>query len=191
MPSYFDSMRTEELLRVRRISIALLSAGLAALSFAALLLASERPVPALAVAPPGPGGATNLLLAPGLSFTDDSSSNFPIRGENLREGRIASDRATAIFFGTSHCWNTNREAERFVALYRKKKDAARFLVVDLDDPSPEQRALGARFYHGAIPTLAFLDRRGNAVYNQAGETARQRGDASALEEILRRAEGAR
>ncbi|MGH9315723.1 MAG: hypothetical protein ACRD1P_01250 [Thermoanaerobaculia bacterium] len=184
-------MRTEELLRVRRISIGLLSAGLAALSFAALLLASEWLVPALAVAPPGPGGATNLALAAGLSFTDDSSGNFPIRGEDLRDGRIASDRATAIFFGTSHCWNTNREAERFVALYRKVREAARFLIVDLNDPSPEQKALVARFYRGAIPTLAFLDRRGNAVYDEAGETARQRGDTSAVEEILRRAEGAR
>src|SRR5262245_6309508 len=72
-------------------------------------------------APAGPGGAAGLTLAPNLSFTDDSSSNFPIRGENLQDGAIASDRPTIIFFGTSHCWNTNREAERFVALYGKEK----------------------------------------------------------------------
>jgi hypothetical protein len=136
------------------------------------------------VAGPGPGGASNLSLAAGLSFTDDSSSAFPIRGENLAAGRIASDRPTAIFFGTAHCWNTNREAERFVALYRKHSDDARFLVVDLEHPSADQQKLIARFYGGAIPTLAFLDRKGNVVYNRAGETARERGDISALKKIL-------
>jgi hypothetical protein len=148
--------------------------------------ASGRP---LAVAPAGPGGATDLALAAGLSFTDDSSSAFPIRGKGLADGRIASDRPTAIFFGTAHCWNTNREAERFVAFYRKHRDAARFLVVDLERPSPDQAKLVARFYRGYIPTLAFLDRKGAVVYNRAGETARERGDVSALEEILERARG--
>nr|MDQ2970564.1 hypothetical protein [Acidobacteriota bacterium] len=66
---------------------------------------SETRLPAAAA---GPGGARNLTLAPKLSFTDDSSANFPIRGEGLGDGRIASDRPTAIFFGTAHCWNTNR-----------------------------------------------------------------------------------
>jgi hypothetical protein len=171
-----------------RISVPVLSFGLAAFSLTDPALAAERQAPALAVAPPGPGGAQKLTLAPGLSFTDDSSVNFPIRGENLGDGKIASDRPTAIFFGTSHCWNTNREAERFVALYRRVKDAARFLIVDLDAPSPAQTALVTRFYRGAIPTVAFLDRKGNVVYDEAGETARQRGDFSALEEILRRAD---
>jgi hypothetical protein len=141
----------------------------------------------LAVAPPGAGGAAHLTLAPDLSFTDDSSSNFPIRGENLNDGKIASDRPTLIFFGTSHCWNTNREAERLVALYAKQKDAARFLIVDLSSPSAEQRPLVRRFYSGFIPTLAVLDAKRNVVYNRSGETSREKGDASALEELLRRA----
>jgi hypothetical protein len=151
------------------------------------LMAGEKGSSGLAVAGPGPGGARNLTLAPNLSFTDDSSSNYPIRGEGLEDGRIASDRPTAIFFGTSHCWNTNREAERFVALYAKQKDAARFLVVDLDHPSKDQRALVSRFFHGYIPTLAFLDASGQVVYNRSGETAKQRGDLSRLEEILSQA----
>ncbi len=154
-----------------------------------MLLASERAQPVIAVAEAGPGGAGNLTLAPGLSFTDDSSANFPIRGESLRDGRIASDRPTAIFFGTSHCWNTNREAERFVELYRREKDTARFLVIDLDHPSNDQKALVARFTRGFIPTLAFLDRRGSVVYNQSGETSSRRGDTTRLEEILKRAKG--
>lgn len=164
-----------------------LTAAAAGLFFAIGVLASaEAP---LAVAGPGPGGAMNLILAPDLSFTDDSSGNFPIRGENLGDGRIASDRPTAIFFGTSHCWNTNREAERFVALAGKEKEAVRFLVVDLDHPSREQKALVSRFYRGYIPTLAFLDASGKAVYNRSGETASRRGDISGLEEILRKAAG--
>ena len=151
------------------------------------LAAGDKSETPLAVAGPGPGGARNLTLAPNLSFTDDSSANFPIRGENLEDGRIASDRPTAIFFGTSHCWNTNREAERFVALYEKEKEAARFLVVDLDHPWREQRAMISRFHRGYIPTLAFLDRSGRVVYNDAGETASRRGDISKLEEILQKA----
>lgn len=130
------------------------------------------------------GGAINLSLAPDLSFTDDSSANFPIRGDNLTDGRLASDRPTAIFLGTAHCWNTNREAERFVALYRKHANDARFLVVDLNHPSPDQKKLVARFSTGYIPTLAFLDRAGNVLYHRAGETSRERGDTSALEKLL-------
>jgi hypothetical protein len=166
-----------------------LAAGAAAILLTlggeALLVAGDKsPEATFAVAPPGGGGATGLSLAPGLSFTDDSSSAFPIRGRDLADGKIASDRPTVVFFGTSHCWNTNREAERFVALYRRHKDEARFVVVDLSRSSAEQKPLVARLYRGFIPTLAFLDRGGKVVYNRAGETARERGDASALEKIL-------
>jgi hypothetical protein len=165
-------------------------AAAAALTLAAVaFLRGGEPVrdssPAsLAVAPAGPGGASNLSLAPDLSFTDDSSANFPIRGDGISDGQIASDRPTAIFFGTAHCWNTNREAERFVALYGKHRNEARFIVVDLQHASADQEKLVARFYRGYIPTLVFLDRKGNVVYNRAGETARERGDVSGLERLL-------
>ena len=151
----------------------------------ALLFARDKsPEAAFAVAAPGGGGATGLSLAPGLSFTDDSSAAYPIRGRDLGDGKIASDRPTVVFFGTSHCWNTNREAERFVLLYQKHSDEARFLVVDAASPSSAQRALVARLYRGFIPTLAFLDRNGKVVYNRAGETSRERGDVSELERLL-------
>lgn len=159
----------------------------AALFSAGLLLAADAGV---VVAPAGPGGASTLALAPNLSFTDDSSNNFPIRGQRLEDGKIASDRPTAIFFGTSHCWNTNREAERFVALYAKTRELARFVVVDLEHPSPDQKPLVAKFYRGYIPTLAFLDPAGKAIYNEAGETSGRRGDTAKLEQILEKA-GAR
>src|SRR5262249_19548010 len=152
-----------------------------------ILAGAEKSAPDLAVAGPGPGGARDLTLAPELSFTDDSSSNFPIRGANLGDGKIASDRPTAIFLGTSHCWNTNREAERFVAVAAKRKDSVRFLVVDLDHPAREQKPLVSRFFHGYIPTLAILDSSGKVVYNRSGETAGRRSDASGLEELLRKA----
>jgi hypothetical protein len=172
-------------------AIALLAACLVTLTAVGLLFGGEKAADPPLAAAPGPGGAVNLSLAPGLSFTDDSSAAFPIRSDNLADGKIASDRPTAVFFGTSHCWNTNREAERFVVLFQKHRDEARFLVVDLSSPSSEQRPLVAKLYRGFIPTLAFLDRQGKVVYDRAGETARERGDASALEEILKRAKSTR
>ncbi|MGH9441829.1 MAG: TlpA family protein disulfide reductase [Thermoanaerobaculia bacterium] len=148
---------------------------------------------ALAAAPISPvraaetAGASGLTLAPALSFTDDSSSNFPIRGRNIGDGEIAAGQPTIVFFGTSHCWNTNREAERLVAFYAKHQDDARFLVVDLNHPTRAQKKLVDSYYHGYIPTLAFLDAKGTVVYDRAGETSRTRSDISGLEEIFKKA----
>ncbi len=128
--------------------------------------------------------ATDLKLAPDLSFSDDSSANFPIVGKNLSDGSLPNDHATVIFFGTANCWNTAREAERLVNLYPQHKDKIHFVVVDLRSPSAAQRGLIARYYHGYIPTIAVLDSRGNVLYDRAGETASQRGDASNLQKLL-------
>ncbi len=128
--------------------------------------------------------AADLKLAPDLSFTDDSSSNFPIVGENLSDGSLASGHATVIFFGTANCWNTAREAERLVHLYPQYKDKIHFVVVDLRSPSLAQRGLIARYYHGYIPTIAVIDSAGNVLYDRAGETASDRGDASNLQKLL-------
>ena len=128
--------------------------------------------------------ATDLTLAPGLSFSDDSSPNFPIAGKNLSDGSIANDHATVIFFGTANCWNTAREAERLVQVYPQYKDKIHFVVVDLRSPSIAQRGLITRYYHGYIPTIAVIDSRGNVLYDRAGETASQRGDASNLQKLL-------
>jgi hypothetical protein len=128
--------------------------------------------------------ADDLRLAPDLSFTDDSSSNFPIAGKNLATGTIASDRATILFFGTAHCWNTNREAERLVKLYPKYRGKIAFVIVDLDNVSDEQRPLVAKYYHGFIPTIAVLDSHGNLIYDRAGETASERSDTSYLDKLI-------
>jgi len=153
---------------------------LAAVFFTALAGGGSRAAAA------DPGGANGLSLAPGLSFVDDSSSNFPIRGERLGEVEIARNAPTIAFFGTSHCWNTNREAERLVAFYAKHRDEARFLIVDLNHPTRPQKKLVDAYYHGYIPTLAVFDAKGNLVYDKAGETASSRGDTSGLEEIFKK-----
>lgn len=128
--------------------------------------------------------ASDLHLAPDLSFTDDSSSNFPIAGSSIGDATIASDRATIMFFGTAHCWNTNREAERLVALYPKYRDRMDFVIVNVNHPSPSQQPLIARYYRGYIPTIMVIDRKGEVIYNRAGETAGTRGDTSKLEALL-------
>ncbi len=140
---------------------------------------------AIALAAEVPGApATDLKLAPDLSFSDDSSSNFPIDGKNLADGSIANDHATVIFFGTANCWNTAREAERLVQVYPQYKDKIRFVVVDLRNPSLAQQALIGRYYHGYIPTIAVIDRDGKVLYDRAGETASERGDTSGLQKLL-------
>ena len=137
----------------------------------------------LATEVPGPP-ASDLSLAPGVSFSNDSSPNFPITGKNLSDGSVAGDQATVIFFGTANCWNTAREAERLVQLYPRYKDKIRFVVVDLRNPSLAQRPLIARYYSGSIPTIAVIDHEGNVIYDRAGETANKRGDTSNLQKLL-------
>jgi hypothetical protein len=137
-----------------------------------------------AVCVPRGGAASGLKLAPDLSFDDDSSPNFPIQGENLSEGSVASGEATVIFFGTSNCWNTSREAERLVRLYPRFRNRIHFVIVDLNHATPEQQTLVSRYYHGYIPTITAIDSKGNVIYDRAGETASTRGDTSNLQRLL-------
>lgn len=131
--------------------------------------------------------ADDLTLAPDLSFTDDSSSNFPIAAKNLSDAAVSADRATVIFFGTSHCWNTNREAERLVSLYPRYRGKVNFIVVDLNHATTAQRALMAKYYHGYIPTVAVIDRSGRLLYDRAGETSAERGETANLESLIKSA----
>lgn len=128
--------------------------------------------------------ASELRLAPGLSFDDDSSPNFPIQGQGLNDGSLPAGKATVVFFGTSNCWNTAREAERLVKLYPQFRDRLHFVIVDLRHLEPGQAELVARYYHGYIPTIAVIDSSGKVIYDRAGETATQRGDTSNLERLL-------
>lgn len=140
----------------------------------------------LFAAHPAPA-ADNLRLASGLSFTDDSSSNFPIEGDHLSDGNLTPGRAAIAFFGASHCWNTNREAERVVAPYPRFRDRVSFVIVDVNHPSDAQRPLLAAHYHGSIPTLVVVAPSGSVLYERAGETASARGDSLALEALLTKA----
>src|SRR5260370_10341947 len=108
------------------------------------------------LAPSRARAASDLQLAPSLSFDDDSTPNFPITSVDPQNASIATDRPTLIFFGTAHCWNTAREAERLVTLYPKYRDRLHFAVVDLKHALPPQQGLGHRYYHGYIPTLALF-----------------------------------
>jgi hypothetical protein len=133
--------------------------------------------------------AENLTLAPGLSFVDDSSDRFPIQGERLDDAEVGGGRPAIVFFGAAHCWNTNREAERLVALYPRFRDRVRFVIVDVNHPSDAQRPLLAAHYHGTIPTLVVFGAGGGVLYARAGETATARGDTAALQALLRHAAG--
>jgi hypothetical protein len=163
------NLATRNKLRITAISLT------SALAFVALMTT---------VWVPGAGAASDLTLAPKLSFDDDSSPNFPIQGQNLSTGSIASGEATVIFFGTSNCWNTAREAERLVRLYPKFRNRIHFVIVDLRDVAPEQEPLVSHYYHGYIPTITAIDSRGRVIYDRAGETAATPGDTSNLRRLL-------
>lgn len=140
---------------------------------------------ALALATVGTASAaSDLLLAQNLSFTDDSSPNFPIEGKDLADATIAHGLPTLIFFGTPHCWNTAREAERLIALYPRYSNRVHFVVVDLGHATPAQQRLADQYYPGYIPTLVIFDETGRLIYDRAGETASKRGDTSHLQALI-------
>ena len=140
---------------------------------------------ALVFATGGPAGAaSDLMLAPNLSFTDDSSPNFPIEGKDLADATVARGLPTVIFFGTANCWNTAREAERLVALYPQYHARVHFVVIDLRHASPAQQRLADRYYRGYIPTLAIFNKSGRLIYDGAGETASRRADTKHLQELI-------
>ena len=115
---------------------------------AALALCASRPAAA----------ASGLMLAPDLSFTDDSSSNFPITGKELADGTISPAVGPVIFFGTSHCWNTNREAERLVALYPRYRDRFNFIVVDLNAVRSRPTSISRVLLQGLYPDAGDFQR---------------------------------
>lgn len=133
--------------------------------------------------------AQNLTLAPELSFTDDSSDSFPIRGSELDTAEIPAGRVAIVFFGAARCWNTNREAERLVALYPKFREQVTFVIIDVNHPSAPQHRLMRRYYTGYIPTIVLFDRDGGVLYSGSGETATRRGDTQALEALIAKAIG--
>ena len=57
-------------------------------------------------------------------------------------------------------------------LYEKYKDRVNFVVVDIDQHrSKDQQKLVQRFYRGSIPHLTILGKKGEVLYDRAGETS--------------------
>jgi hypothetical protein len=59
-----------------------------------------------------------------------------------------------------------------VSLYEKYKGRVNFVVVDVDQKrSKDQQELVKRFYDGVIPHLTILGKKGEVLYDEAGETS--------------------
>lgn len=116
--------------------------------------------------------AEDLKLRQGISFSQDIDSGFPIVAEKMDDVSVDQNRPTFIFFGASGDLNTNRQARRVVDLYRKNRSSQiKFVVVDVDHATtPECKQLLKDWYKGYIPAQTLLDRNGNKVWNQIGET---------------------
>ena len=128
---------------------------------------------------------SGLKLAPQLSFDDDSRLERDPRRGASPEGSIASGEASVIFFGTSNCSNTSREAERLVRLYPRFRNRIYFLIVDSQPRGARsEQALVSQYYHGYIPTITAIDSKGHVIYDRAGETASTHGDTSNLQRLL-------
>jgi len=168
---------------IRRVSRFFLTRRMA-MKVSRLVLVLAFAAPAATLGAIRASAASNLTLAPGLSFDDDTSPHFPIQGSNLPEGSITPGRATIIFFGTSNCWNTAREAERLVKLYPRYRDRVSFVVVDLHNIGPEQQELVTLYYRGYIPTIVAINSHGDVLYDQAGETSANRSDTANLQRLL-------
>ncbi len=115
--------------------------------------------------------ADDLQLRPGISFNQDIDNGFPIVGNHLADTTIADGLPTLIFFGASGDFNTNRQAKRFVEIYRKEGNASvKFIVIDVDRPGNEQaKNLVKSYYKGYIPHEILLDKSGKVAWAEVGE----------------------
>jgi len=140
---------------IKRIARALLGSTLCATTFGAL------------IAP----AAEDLKLRPGVSFTQDLDSGFPIVGKDMDDCKIPPGSAAIIFFGASGDLNTNRQAKRFVDLYRKiNSKNLKYVVIDVDHPANDDaKALVKTYYRGYIPSEVLIDKSGKVAWNHDGE----------------------
>jgi hypothetical protein len=115
--------------------------------------------------------AEDLKLRPGVSFTQDLDTGFPIVGKDMDDCKIPPGSAAIIFFGACGDLNTNRQAKRFVDLYRKvnSKDL-KYVVIDVDHASNDDaKNLVKTYYRGYIPSEVLLDKTGKITWNHDGE----------------------
>jgi hypothetical protein len=120
--------------------------------------------------------ADDLKLRPGISFTQDIDTGFPIVGANIDDCTPGVNVPTLIFFGASCDLNTNRQAKRLVDIYHKTaKSEVKFIVIDVDHPANDDARKLIRTYYnppgktGYIPFEVLLDKSGKAAWSQIGE----------------------
>lgn len=115
--------------------------------------------------------ADDLHLRAGISFTQDIDSGFPIEGSNLNDVSVPAGTAAIIFFGASGDLNTNRQAKRFVDLYKKTPPhSVKFIAIDVDHPANDDaKHLIKTYYKGYIPFETIIDKKGKQVWSQIGE----------------------
>lgn len=120
--------------------------------------------------------ADDLKLRPGVSFTQDIDTGFPIVATDFDNASIDPNLPTIIFFGAACDLNTNRQAKRLVDIYHKvPKGQVKFIVIDVDHPANEDAKKLIRTYYsppgktGYIPFEVILDKSGKAVWSQIGE----------------------
>ena len=59
-----------------------------------------------------------------------------------------------------------------MSLYEKYKGRVNFVVVDIDQKrSADQQKLVQKYFDGYIPHLTILGKKGEVLYDQAGETS--------------------
>jgi len=130
-------------------------------------------------------GAEDLKLRPGVSFTQDIDSGFPILASKIDDVSPATDTPTCIFFGASGDLNTNRQAKRLVDLYKKvEPKTAKFIILDVDHATTDDaKKLIKTYYKGYIPFEVILDKTGKTTWSQIGEV-----DTSVLKNQLEKAQ---
>lgn len=117
-------------------------------------------------------GAENLRLRQGLSYDSDTDKGFPIIADKIDDVAVEPGKASYIFFGAAGDLNTSRQAKRVVDLYKRyKTNNIKFIVIDVDHPSPEAKRLIKSYYQGYIPAQVLLDKTGRTNWSHTGEVA--------------------
>lgn len=113
--------------------------------------------------------AENLQLNPRLDYNTDSHDGPLITGAKMSEGAVAGVPNYVIIYGEG-CFNSKRQARRTVELYDRYRGRVHFVIIDLDTSlSAAQQELVDRHFHGRIPHVVILDKRGKAIYDRSGE----------------------
>jgi hypothetical protein len=130
--------------------------------------------------------AEDLTLRKGISFDQDTDTQFPIICKKTEDTAIEAGKPTMIFFGAAGDLNTNRQAKKVVSLYQKfRSKKLKFIVVDVDHPANDNaKTLIKKFYKGYIPCQTILDKNGNMSWRSDGEVSEKQ-VSSKLDEQLK------